>query len=209
MTTTVTCTQTGNVTIKRDILTATAGALGNAAGVTGNTYSMKVANQRGLRIPTVAINDTTKVITVTADLAYTSAEDVAKAHANASGTTNWSFGRSGGSANDAIGTDAITVANATRLSAGSTAATQDCTMKLTSSEQIRTENDTALTAAIVFGGAQLVAASALTFSTQLNTVTSATFNPTTPVTAASVTYTLSAASLADSKGNTAALAGSN
>lgn len=209
-TTTVTCTQTGHVTIKRDILTATAAATGNAKGVIGNTYSMKVVNQRGLRLPTVDVNDTTKVITVTADLAYTSAEDVAKAHSNANGTANWSFARSGGAANDAIGTDAITVSNATRLSAGSTAATQDCTMKLTMSEQIRIENEAApLTASIVFGGAQIAATSALTFSTSANTVTSATFNPATPVTAGSVSYTLSASSLVDSKGNAAVVAGTN
>ena len=170
---------------------------------------MKVSNSRGLRIPTIDINTTTKVIHVTADLAYTSVADVAKAHANANGTTNWTFVRSGGSAGDAIGTSAVTIANATFLSAGSTAGVQSCTMKLTSSEQIRTENDTALTAAIVFGGTQIVAASGLTFSTQLNTVTSAAFAPATPVTAASVSYTLSAASLADSAGNTAVLAGNN
>ena len=209
MTTTVTCTRSSDAIIKRGILTADAGALGNANSVIGNTYSMKVSNSRGLRVPTIDINTTTKVIHVTADLAYTSVADVAKAHANANGTTNWTFVRSGGSAGDAIGTSAVRIANATILSAGSTAGVQGCSMKLTSSEQIRTENDTALTAAIVFGGTQIVAASALTFSTQLNTVTSASFAPATPVTAASVSYTLSAASLADSKGNTAVLAGNN
>jgi len=209
MTTTVTCTRSSDAIIKRGILTADAGALGNANSVIGNTYSMKVSNSRGLRVPTIDINTTTKVIHVTADLAYTSVADVAKAHANANGTTNWTFVRSGGSAGDAIGTSAVTIANATFLSAGSTAGVQSCTMKLTSSEQIRAELAAGQTAAIVFGGTQIVAASGLTFSTQLNTVTSAAFAPATPVTAASVSYTLSAASLADSAGNTAVLAGNN
>jgi putative cell wall-binding protein len=208
-TTSVTCTRSSDAIIKRGTITADATATGNANSVIGNTYGMKVVNSRGLRIPTVAIDTTTKVITVTADLAYSSVEDIAKAHANTNGVANWTFVRSGGSAGDAVGTTAVTTSNATRLSAGSTAGVQSCTMKLTMSEQIRTENDTALTAAIVFGGAQIAATSALTVSTSANTVTSAAFAPATPVTAGSVSYTLSASSLVDSAGNAAVVAGTN
>ena len=207
-TTTVTCTRTSDTTLARGTLRVTAAATGNANSVIGNTYSLKVVNSRGLRIPTVDITGT--VITVTADLAYTSVEDIAKAHSNQNGVANWTFVRSGGSAGDAVGTTAVTISNATYLSAGSTAGVQGCTMKLTMSEQIRTENEAAaLTASIVFGGAQIAAASALTFSTSANTVTSASFAPAVPVTAGSVSYTLSASTLVDSAGNAAVVSGTN
>ena len=207
-TTTVTCTRTSDTTLARGTLRVTAAATGNANSVIGNTYSLKVVNSRGLRIPTVDITGT--VITVTADLAYTSVEDIAKAHSNANGTANWSITRTGGSVGDAVGTTAVTVSNATYLSANSTAGVQGCTMKLTMSEQIRAENEAAaLTASIVFGGAQIAAASALTYSTSANTVTSASFAPAVPVTAGSVSYTLSASSLVDSAGNAAVVSGTN
>ena len=205
-TTTVTCTRTSETTLARGTLRVTAAATGNANGVIGNTYSLKVVNSRGLRIPTVDITGT--VITVTADLAYTSVEDIAKAHSNANGTANWSITRSGGSAGDAVGTTAVTVSNATYLSANSVAGVQGCTMKLTMSEQIREEVDGGVTAAIVFGGAQIAAASALTYSTSANTVTSASFAPAVPVTAGSVSYTLSAG-IGDSAGNLSVVSGTN
>jgi putative cell wall-binding protein len=206
-TSSVACTQASATTLKRDILTATATATGGSFGVEGNTYSMKVVNSRGLVIPTVVIVG--KVITVTADLAYTTTEDIAAVAVNNGVSSKWTFGRSGGTALDKIGTDAVTTVNAGYLSAGSTAGVQACTLKLTPNERLRIEKiGTAVTASIVFGGAQLVAASAATFSTTGNTVSFASMAPALPVTAQSVSYTLNAA-WTDLKGNASAVAGSN
>jgi putative cell wall-binding protein len=206
LTTTTTCTQSSHTILKRGILTATATATGSAPGVTGNTYTMAVVNSRGMRTPTVAVNSTTKVITVTADLAYTTTEDIAMVATNNGVVASWAFGRSGGSALDKIGTASATIANVGFLSAGATAGVQSCTVKLTANEQMRAEVDAGVTLAIVFGGAQIAAASALAIAN--TTVTSGAIAPALPVTAASISWTLSAA-VTDSKGNASGLAGTN
>jgi len=56
---------------------------GDFDGAAGSSFTLKVTNQRGLEIPTVAVDTTAKTIVVTADTGYHTVNDVARAALNA------------------------------------------------------------------------------------------------------------------------------
>jgi putative cell wall-binding protein len=105
-------------------VTAISPALGGTKfGVPGNSYRVSIVNQRGMLRPTVAVDDTAKTITVTADTAYHLSEDIAQAVANAGGNADWAF----------TGAGAIAP---TVIAATTTGGTQTCTVTLIASEAV-------------------------------------------------------------------------
>jgi putative cell wall-binding protein len=182
------------------------GAAGGPVGTEGNLWRMSVVNSRGMLIPTVVVDMTAKTITVTADLAYSTPEDIGAAAANA-GVKSWTLAKeSTRAANTAMGTVSATTVAAKSTDSGTDdiSATQRCTLKVTSNERIQPLASAAVTVAVAINGvaqafntnANMAASAADTTISSLNYYT-----PLTPVTAGTVTTTLTG-TIKDTAGNT-------
>ena len=68
---------TSNYSMTKGSLTIAASGTGKFSGARGAGFSMSVVSQRGLLVPQVAIDETARTITVTADVNYHSSNDVA------------------------------------------------------------------------------------------------------------------------------------
>jgi putative cell wall-binding protein len=123
-----------NVTLKSGDLVFTAAA-SSTKGANGSNYKLVVVNQRGLNIPTVAVDSTAMTITVTADVGYHSTADIANVVNSTYGTgadpiaDSWEV--SGGSATGKL---AATLVPVTASSLGSGSGLSNCQVLLTSSE---------------------------------------------------------------------------
>jgi hypothetical protein len=182
------------------------GAAGGPVGTEGNLWRMSVVNSRGMLIPTVVVDMTAKTITVTADLAYSTPEDIGAAAANA-GVKSWTLAKeSTRTANTAMGTVSATTVAAKSTDSGTDdiSATQRCTLKVTSNERIQPLAAAAVTVAVAINGV------AQAFNTNANMAASAAdttissvnyYTPLTPVTAGTVTTTLTG-TIKDTAGNT-------
>ena len=111
---------------------------GSKDGVAGNNYKVSIVSQRGMLIPTVAVDNTLKTITITADTAYHTAADVKQAVANAGGNSDWAFAQQGGG-----GTIAATLTPA--LMGATTLGTQNCTMTIVTNEFLKSMSVTSIT----------------------------------------------------------------
>jgi hypothetical protein len=180
-------------------------AAGGPIGVAGNAWRMSIVNSRGLLVPTVAVDNTAMTITVTADLAYASAEDIQAAYANSGGVA-FTLARVSQNANVAMGTASATVvaAKSTDSGTGDTAGAQRCTVKVTSNENIQPISSGGVTVVVAINGV------AQTFNTNANMGASATdrtisslhyYTPALPVVAGTVTTTLTG-TIKDTAGNT-------
>jgi putative cell wall-binding protein len=204
LTGTIVCTpQATTSVLNRGPLRLTAQAARGLPGVLGNQYSLTVVNQRGLVVPRVVVDDTAFTIVITADLAYHSVEDVAKAAEN-SGIANWVISRGSGTGGDAIGVDRATITPVTYLTAGNTRGTQSCVVRLTGNERINNLGSAAATVVVggvVYGSGLALTAAPDTGSTRFDVaaVAGAGGIPV-PVTAGIVTVTLTAG-LRDIAGN--------
>ncbi len=164
LTASMTCTQGAEVTLINKAggtLTMTADGVYGPQGVNGNLYTFKVTNLRGQLIPKVTVDDTAKTIVLTADLAYSTENDVDKAMAN-EGIIGWSFDDTAGPATPMAAAQANVTAG-TYATAGSTAGVQSCSTTVTASENI--QSAAALTAATVVAGVQYAGLGAITMST--------------------------------------------
>jgi hypothetical protein len=181
-------------------------AAGGPLGVAGNAWRMSIVNSRGLIVPTVAVDNTALTITVTADLAYASAEDIQAAYANSGGAA-WTLARVSQNANVAMGTaSATTVAQkSTDSGTGDTAGAQRCTVKVTSNENIQAIADNGVSASVAINGvAQAWNGADATFgaSTSDRSVASSSyFTPSLPVVDGTITITLTG-TIQDTAGNT-------
>ena len=180
-------------------------AAGGPLGVAGNAWRMSIVNKRGLIVPTVAVDNTAKTITVTADLAYASAEDIQASYANGGGAA-WTLARVSQAANTAMGTAAATTVaqKSTDSGTGDTAGVQRCTVKVTSNENIQPIVSGGVTAVVAINGV------AQTFDTNANMGASAAdrsitslnyYSPALPVVEGTVTTTLTG-TIKDTAGNT-------
>jgi len=79
----VSCSASAVATWTAGALTLKAAVDGALDGALGNQYTMSVVNQRGKTAPSVAIDDTAKTITITADTGYHKVGDVTMALKNA------------------------------------------------------------------------------------------------------------------------------
>jgi len=202
-----TCVQHTNAVISDgSTLKATPVVLGGGPlGVAGNAWRMSIVNSRGDLLPTVAVDATAMTITVTADLAYASAEDI-EAAANNAGIASWNLARVSQNANVAMGTGSATLvaAKSTDSGTGDVAGVQRCTVKVTSNENIQPISSGGVTAVVAINGV------AQTFNTNANMGASATdrtisslnyYSPALPVVAGTVTTTLTG-TIKDTAGNT-------
>ena len=195
------CTQANQT----QLLNKAGGALAMTAtafgpqGVAGNLYAFKVTNVRGQLIPKVTIDDAASSIVLTADLAYSSLNDVAKSMSN-DGIIGWSATTSA-TATAPIG---ITAANTTASSYlnSTQKGSQSCVVTLKGSEAMKPK--ASQTATVVVNGISLGSSLALTPSSTNNTShTVAAVAPPLPVSPNTVSVTLSG-SLYDTAGNTSA-----
>jgi len=106
---------------------------GTLWGARANSYQLDVNNVRGLVLPTVSIDASTKTITVTADTSYHTVADIAAAYAD-TGDGDWSVGATTGDTSDTLNP---TVANATVLTADGVAGVSNVRIRVTSSEPTR------------------------------------------------------------------------
>jgi len=160
----MTCTQGSEVILINEAggtLTMEADAVYGPQGVNGNLYSFKVNNVRGQLIPKVVVDDEAKTIVLTADLAYSTENDVDKSMAN-DGILGWSFDNTAGAA-VALGATQANLTAGTYATAGSTAGAQSCATTVTASENI--QSAATLTAATVVAGVQYEPTGAITMST--------------------------------------------
>jgi hypothetical protein len=180
-------------------------AAGGPIGVAGNAWRMSIVNSRGMLLPTVAVDSTAKTITITADLAYSSVEDV-EAAANNAGIASWNFALVSQNANTALGTAAATVvaAKSTDGGSGDTLGLQRCTVKVTSNENVQPIASAGVTVVVAINGV------AQTFDTNANmgasagdrSITSLNFYaPSLPVVAGTITTTLTG-TIKDTAGST-------
>ena len=179
---------------------------GGPLGVAGNAWRMSIVNSRGMLLPTVAVDATALTITITADLAYATAEDV-EAAANNAGIASWNFARVSQGANVALGTAAATLVAQKSTDGGTddTAGAQRCTVKVTSNENIQPIADNGVSATVAINGvAQTWNGADATFgaSTADRSVASSSYyTPALPVVAGTVTTTLTG-TIKDTAGNT-------
>jgi len=106
---------------------------GTYDGAAGSSFTLKVTNQRGLELPTVAVDTSAKTIVVTADTGYHTVSDVARAALNA-GVTHpltgqWKVTNKSGAAL----TDKVT-SNLTAATCGSTCGESRVTVTIDSNE---------------------------------------------------------------------------
>jgi len=80
---------TGQTSLARGNLTIAATATGAYTGATGNSWKMTVVQQRGILQPDITVDSTTKMITVTGDTGYHTANDVAARWASLNLGANW------------------------------------------------------------------------------------------------------------------------
>jgi hypothetical protein len=203
-----TCVQHTNAVISDgSTLKATPVVLGGGPlGVAGNAWRMSIVNSRGALLPTVAVDATAMTITVTADLAYASAEDI-EAAANNAGITSWNLARVSQNANVAMGTASATLvaAKSTDGGTGDTAGVQRCTVKVTSNENIQPIADNGVSAVVAVNGvAQTWNGADATFGASTldrSVASSSYYSPALPVVAGTVTTTLTG-TIKDTAGNT-------
>ena len=195
------CTQSTNV----QLLNKAGGALAMTAtaygpdGVAGNLYTFKVTNVRGQLIPKVTVDDAASSIVLTADLAYSSLNDVAKSMSN-DGIIGWSATTSA-TASAPIGVTAANTVASSYLNS-TQQGSQSCVVTIKGSEAMKPK--ASQTATVVVAGVSLGTGLTLTASSTNNTShTVAAVAPALPVAANSVSVTLSAA-LYDTAGNASA-----
>jgi hypothetical protein len=203
-----TCVQHTNAVISDGTyLSATSNpAAGGPLGVAGNAWRMSIVNKRGLIVPTVAVDNTAMTITVTADLAYASAEDIQAAYANSGGAA-WTLARVNQAANAAMGTASATLvaAKSTDSGTGDQAGVQRCTVKVTSNENIQALAANDVSAAVAINGvAQAWNGGDATFDASVkdrSVSSTAYYSPALPVVEGTVTTTLTG-TIKDTAGNT-------
>ena len=194
------CTQANQT----QLLNKAGGALAMTAtafgpqGVAGNLYTFKVTNVRGQLIPKVTIDDAASSIVLTADLAYSSLNDVAKSMSN-DGIIGWSATTSA-TATAPIG---ITAANTTASSYlnSTQKGSQSCVVTLKGSEAMKPK--ASQTATVVVAGVSLGTGALTASSTNNTSHTVAAVAPPLPVSPNTVSVTLSG-SLYDTAGNASA-----
>jgi len=198
-----------NATIARGSLAFTAlpDGVGTQFGARGSSWQLAVNNQRGVVLPTVAINATTKTITVTADTGYHTVADVAAAY-TATGDGDWSAGISAASGAALTDTVTATVANATVLTTDGVAGVSKVRVRVTASEPV-----TFATAGLSVQVSQLIAGSITGATSNINTAYAATGTPasfnrriqytfsTTSIGTATLNYLGDANGVYDSNGN--------
>ena len=204
----ITCVQGADAVLSNGTTVKASATASGPQGVNGNSYKMFVVNNRGLTVPTVAVDTTAMTITITADLAYTSISDVQNAYSNGGGAA-WTFAHVTGTATAMIGTaSATTAATPIKSSGGQTddaVGAQVCTVKVNSNEVLQDLADNAITATAAVNGVATaftdgtsvvlaVGWKQITFAGTLSAWTA-------PIVAGTVTITLSAGP-SDAKGNT-------
>ncbi len=139
----VTCNQGSNLTaisagsVK---LSAVSGSLGGAwGGRKGNVAKVRVVNQRGLDVPTIALNATSNLITITADTGYHTVADLATVARNTFFDLNWEVSAASGSTTASFLSATLVDASPTVLG------TDDCTAVITYNEAAHTSGTPSLT----------------------------------------------------------------
>jgi len=97
--------------------------LGGLAGSAANGYKLRVVSQRGIVIPTVVVDGSASLITVTMDVSYHTADDVVTAAKNQRQTDNFAFSKNGS-----------TAITATLVDVSPAKGTNDCLMTVSYSE---------------------------------------------------------------------------
>jgi len=123
-----------NYSMAKSPLTITAGSTGKFGGAQGAGFKMSVVNQRGILVPTVDINETTRTITVTADTGYHTPNDVAAVMAQNWQTNavlgNWSVGASS------------TLLAATTSAVSATGGASSCSVDFSTNENVVVDDGT-------------------------------------------------------------------
>ena len=194
-------------------LSVEAAALGKWDGAAGSSFTIKVTNQRGVEIPTIAIDETAKTIVVTADTGYHTVNDVARAALNAGLTApllgNWKVtNKSPGALTDKV------TANVTPATCGTTCGQSRVTVSIGSNEAFTLATaGTAVTvdglgtpfvSTIVTGGTQAYSSSTDTTSLELLNYREVTFY-TTRAGSATMSFTGDTNGVNDLSGNNVVL----
>jgi len=87
---------TAQNTLTKGNLSIAATATGAYTGAEGNSWKMTVVQQRGILQPDITVDTTAKMITVTGDTGYHTANDVAARWASLNMTSGWTVGASTG-----------------------------------------------------------------------------------------------------------------
>jgi len=162
-----------NATIARGELkfTALPAALsGTQFGARGSSWQLAVNNQRGIVLPTVAINATTKTITVTADTGYHMVADIANAY-DQTPDTDWAVGAVSG---DVTALISATVANATVLTTSGVPGVSNVRVRMSANEPV-----TYATAGLSVQVSDLIAGTVTAIGSGLNQAYAAGNNPNT------------------------------
>jgi len=166
-------------------------------GVAGNLYSFKVTNVRGQLIPKVTIDDTASSIVLTADLAYSTPNDVIRSMDN-DGIVGWAVTSS------ATATAPIGVANANTVASSylnsSQKGSQSCVITITSSENVKGNSGNA---DVVVNGASYGAKAMTASGSTKHTLAAITTIPL-PVAAGTTSVTLPTGGIRDTAGNASA-----